>query len=47
MECKHERLKCTNNVFTCLDCGAVIQPDELEKKPAKKPAKKRESTNSK
>ena len=47
MECKHERLKCTNNVFTCLDCGEVIQPDELEKKPAKKPTKKRESTNSK
>lgn len=24
MDCKHERLRCTNNVFTCLDCGATL-----------------------
>lgn len=40
MECKHERLKCTNNVFYCLDCGAVVKPEEPEKK--KKPAKKKQ-----
>lgn len=24
MECRHERLKCTDNVFYCLSCGAVV-----------------------
>lgn len=42
MDCKHERLKCTNNVFTCLDCGAVIQPEKQDKKPPKKPEKKKQ-----
>lgn len=25
MICKHERLRCTNNVFFCLKCGAVVR----------------------
>ena len=33
MNCKHERLCCTNNVFSCLDCGAVLPPDVLQRKP--------------
>ena len=32
MECKHEHLKCTNNIFTCLDCGAVV-PDRFQRVP--------------
>lgn len=41
MDCKHERLRCTNNQFFCLICGAKIdKPPEPEKKPAKRPAKK-------
>ena len=28
MSCNHDHLKCTNNVLTCLDCGAVL-PLEL------------------
>lgn len=26
MECKHKQFKCTNNVFYCITCGAVL-PD--------------------
>lgn len=33
MACEHKRLKCTNNVFFCLDCGAVLPPDVLQRKP--------------
>jgi hypothetical protein len=33
MACEHKRLKCTNNVFSCLDCGAVLPPDVLQRKP--------------
>ena len=32
MECEHKRLKCTNNVFYCLDCGAeVASPYAVDK----------------
>lgn len=24
MDCKHERLRCTDNVYYCLSCGAVV-----------------------
>ena len=24
MACNHERVRCTDNVFYCLDCGAVV-----------------------
>ncbi len=50
MGCKHEHLKCTNNVLTCQDCGAVLplellaqlKAEQLEKpaKPAPKRGKK-------
>jgi len=33
MSCDHKRLCCTNNVFSCLDCGAVLPPDVLQRKP--------------
>ena len=39
MNCKHERLCCTNNVFSCLDCGAVLPPDVLQRKPEGKKEK--------
>lgn len=29
MNCTHERLKCTNNVLSCLICGAVLPLDVL------------------
>lgn len=45
MGCKHENLKCTNNVFTCLDCGAVV-PSPFEKAEPK-PKKKREKATEK
>lgn len=35
MDCGHQRIRCTNNVFYCLDCGAQVadpyQPREPEK----------------
>ena len=41
MACEHKRLKCTNNVFYCMDCGAVV-PNPYEGKastgPEEKPA---------
>ena len=39
MTCEHKRLKCTNNVFSCLDCGAVV-PSPYEQKEPEKPEKK-------
>lgn len=42
MACAHNRIKCTNNVFFCLDCGAVVpNPYEVEKQEA--PKKKRKT----
>ena len=26
MVCDHVRLRCTNGVFYCLDCGLVVEP---------------------
>lgn len=46
MECTHDKFKCTNGVFYCLKCWAVI-PNPYEAKPApepeKKPAKRKRS----
>lgn len=46
MSCEHKRLKCTNNMFSCLDCGAVVQnpyedrqQEAKEEKPAEAPKK--------
>ena len=36
MECKHEHLKCTDNIFTCLDCGTVV-PDPFQPEPVPDP----------
>lgn len=41
MNCKHEQLRCTNNVFFCLKCGAEVpSPYQAGKNPtgAEKPA---------
>lgn len=44
MACEHKRLKCTNNVFYCMDCGAmVLNPYEAEKQEAPKPSRKRKA----
>ena len=52
MSCEHKRLKCTNNVFSCLDCGAVVpnpykgkQQEAREEKPsdAQKTGRKRKT----
>ena len=42
MSCNHDTFRCTNNVFYCLKCGAVI-PNPYEKKeaPEKKPVKRK------
>lgn len=33
MICDHVRLRCTNGVFYCLDCGARIDPPKVERPP--------------
>jgi hypothetical protein len=41
MSCEHKRLKCTNNVFYCLDCGAVVPnpyKDKQQEAGGEKPA---------
>jgi hypothetical protein len=45
MACEHKRLKCTNNVFFCLDCGAMVPNPYEAKKPAEaqKPCRKRKA----
>lgn len=38
MDCKHTAIRCTNNRFFCLLCGAEIEPQKpQEEKPAEKP----------
>ena len=43
MACEHKRLKCTNNVFYCMDCGAMVPNPYEAQKPAEapKPGRKR------
>lgn len=46
MACTHKRIRCTNCEFFCLDCGAKVDPPQVEKleeekKPVKKGAKKK------
>lgn len=39
--CEHKRLRCTDGVFFCLDCGARVEaPAAPEMKPETKPADK-------
>lgn len=53
MACKHERFKCTNNVFICLLCGTTIEnPYRMDKhtgqeENAKETAKKANKRKSK
>ena len=49
MACKHEHLRCTDNVYFCADCGCSwVAPDkeekpvEAQKKPIKRKARKGE-----
>ena len=39
MICDHVRLRCTNGVFYCLDCGQVVEPP----KPAKQSEEPKET----
>lgn len=40
MICAHKHLKCTDNVFFCLDCGVKLEPPaQTEDKPKKKGGK--------
>jgi hypothetical protein len=46
MKCEHKRLRCTNNVFYCLVCGALVASPvtmeemiEEKEKPAEAPKK--------
>lgn len=39
MTCEHKRIRCTDNVFFCLDCGAKIDPPKTADEP--KQTKKR------
>ena len=44
MECRHDRIKCTDNVFYCAVCGARIEQPAQEEKPTeakKTPVKRR------
>ena len=48
MPCEHKRLRCTNNIFFCLACGALVaSPVMMEEiivekeKPAEGPKKAR------
>ena len=35
MGCKHERLRCTDNRFFCLNCGAEVFPEaQTDKNPS-------------
>jgi hypothetical protein len=45
MACNHDRIRCTDNVFYCLVCGAKVEMPVREEKPveAKKTAVKRKS----
>lgn len=59
MDCKHERIRCTNNVYFCQDCGQRVawpasgvaddKQEGQEKKPAEAPkrAVKRKTNKSK
>ena len=34
MDCKHEKLECTNNVLRCMVCGAVLPLEVLKAAPS-------------
>lgn len=39
MICKHERLRCTDNRYFCLICGAAVDPPEPREDRPKEPEK--------
>lgn len=39
MDCKHEKLRCTNNRFFCLICGAEVEAPKPQEEKAEKPEK--------
>lgn len=41
MNCTHEQVRCTNNVFYCLKCGAMVPPPHEQKEETPKRATKR------
>lgn len=45
MPCTHDAIKCTNNVFFCLKCGAMVPNPYEAEKPAEapKPGRKRKA----
>ena len=38
--CEHKRLRCTNCVLYCLDCGAKVEAPKAVEKPVEKPEEK-------
>lgn len=47
MACEHKRLRCTDGVFYCLDCGAVVDPPKAEATDPKPKQRKRRKDESK
>lgn len=43
MACEHKHLRCTNNIFYCLNCGAVVPNPYEAGKPEEAPKKKRKT----
>lgn len=43
MACTHKRLKCTDNIYYCLDCGAEV-PDPNTQKQEEKPVEEKKPT---
>ena len=41
MACEHKRLRCTDGVFYCLDCGQVVEPPKPAKQEETKDKPKR------
>lgn len=42
-DCKHEHLKCTDNVYYCIDCGERVVPQEnpVKEEAPKKPTRRK------
>lgn len=43
MACEHKRLRCTDNVFYCALCGAVVPDPYKDKGAEEKPAEARKT----
>ena len=40
MACEHKRLRCTDGVFYCLDCGQQVEPPKPAEEPKPKPTRR-------